>query len=312
MSALKLLLVSALLLFSTLDPAYSATVVGPNCKLGWQFPQDQNLTIDGFRLYVDGKATGTALNTVRTMLCGTLAPGERRLELTAFKGSYESGKSALLLVVYVPPTSDTGQLSALSDIVSGTVDLSAEGTVDWVHWGLTGATSVTRKSGASTQIGALTMFGGSPTRFDDGLAAPVRYTWSGGTPSATATTSARLILTGTGKGFQLTAPADTDERTLTVYVNLYLTRGRIDASLSDASAPAIVKTEENLTGGFNRRLSIRYRAGSPGQTLTVRWTQEITGGSGGNVSIGAATLRLTVPVAPVAIEKPTGLFIVNS
>ena len=83
-------------------------------------------------------------------------------------------------------------------------------------------------------------------------------------------------------------PADTSARTLVVYLGGWQARGRIEVSLSDGSAPAFVQTVENLSTAFDRRLALSYRAGSAGQTLTVRYLQET---SSGNITMQAATLQ---------------------
>ena len=73
-----------------------------------------------------------------------------------------------------------------------------------------------------------------------------------------------------------------------VYLGGWQARGRLEVSLSDGSAPAFVQTVENLSTAFDRRLALSYRAGSAGQTLTVRYLQET---SSGNITMQAATLQ---------------------
>lgn len=165
-------------------------------------------------------------------------------------------------------------------------DISAEGTTDWVHWGLDSASSVNRKAGAALQIGALTGIGGTPARHNNS-AMRTGYTWTGGTPTASATTHAVLYTIGLDKGFELQVPADTTLRTLVVYLGGWKSSGRVTASLSDGSAPDSVQTVEDLTNTYDRRLAFTYRAGSAGQTLLVRYIQ--VDGTG-NVSLQAATL----------------------
>ncbi|MEK6334024.1 MAG: hypothetical protein AABM67_03685 [Acidobacteriota bacterium] len=43
-------------------------------------------------------------------------------------------------------------------------------------------------------------------------------------------------------GFQIAVPADTNLHTLKVYVGLWYAQGKLEASLSDASAPIYVDT----------------------------------------------------------------------
>lgn len=187
----------------------------------------------------------------------------------------------------------TGALGTAVTTPTGTADLSSEGSVDWVHWGKDSAGSVNRKAGALTQIGALTGVGGTPARYD-GSADRTGYTWSGGTPTASATTHAGLYIGGKGKGFELTAPADTIERTLVLYLGGFRSSATLSATLSDSSAPEVVHEVKDLANPFDRRVAITYRAGSAGQTLRVRSIQS-AGNSESNVSFQAATLTGVAP-----------------
>ncbi|WP_296805417.1 hypothetical protein [Thiocapsa sp.] len=180
----------------------------------------------------------------------------------------------------------TAQLTPALTAPRGTANLTAEGGTDWIHWGIDKPTSISRKASAATRIGALTSIGGSPLRFT--TTSRLAYSWNNGTPKASVTTRAGLYLSGLNKGYELRVPADTNARTLTLYLGGFKTRGRIEVRLSDNSAPAYTTTVENLKAAFDRRLVLNYRAAKAGQTLSVRYTQAI---SGGNVSIQAATLR---------------------
>ncbi|SDW82337.1 fibronectin type III domain-containing protein [Thiocapsa roseopersicina] len=191
----------------------------------------------------------------------------------------------------------TAQLTPALTTPSGTANLTAEGATDWVHWGIDKPASISRKASAATPIGALTTIGGTSSRFAN--TARLAYSWTNGTPKASATTRAGLYISGLNKGYELRVPADTSARTLTLYLGGFKTRGRIEVRLSDNSAPAYTKTVENLNAAFDRRLALNYRAASAGQTLIVRYTQAI---SGGNVSIQAATLRNSATTATASIK----------
>ena len=54
-----------------------------------------------------------------------------------------------------------------------------------------------------------------------------------------------IYILGVGNGFKITAPADTTQRTLTVYVSAYNARGQMVAHLSDASSPDYVNSTLN-------------------------------------------------------------------
>ncbi len=203
-------------------------------------------------------------------------------------GGLTASRTFALTVV---AASSGGQLTSTltTPAVGSTVNLTDEGVTDWVHWGLTGATSVNRKGGVAAQIGALTAVNGGVFAQGTGFSA-VRYTyaWSDGSPSSSASTKNFVKVSGVGKGFEVTAPADGNDRTLVVYLNGWSSQGRVEVSLSDGSAPAFSTTAGDLGAGYERRLAVSYRAASAGQTLTVRWLQEA---GTGEVSIGAATLQ---------------------
>ncbi len=117
------------------------------------------------------------------------------------------------------------------------------------------------------------------------------YTWSDGSPTTTANTKTCVYLVGVNNGFQITVPADTTQRTLKLYAGLWSASGRLEATLSDGSAPMFVDTTlSNSSDTSNRVYSLKYRARSAGQTLTVKWTLNTAYSSWANVTIQAATL----------------------
>jgi hypothetical protein len=171
-----------------------------------------------------------------------------------------------------------------------TVNLTTEGTLDWTHWGLTSPSSFNRKSGVTAQISNYTRIGtGSVNRVK---ANPVAFSWTDGTPTASATnTPTGLYIIGVNNGFQITAPADTTDKTLKVYIGLWSARGRMEVTLSDSSAAAFVDTSiDNPSATSVGVYTINYRAGSAGQQLRVRWTMMTSYNSFGNVTLQAATL----------------------
>ncbi|MBX3339700.1 MAG: VCBS repeat-containing protein [Nitrospira sp.] len=180
---------------------------------------------------------------------------------------------------------------------ASTVNLSTEGMVDWTHWGLSTATSFNHKSGITSQISNFSAVGGGVAgQYSDNL---VGYTWTGGTPTASAINSTTgLYIVGVNKGFQFTVPADTTQRTVKVYVSAWGAQGKMEAFLSDASAAGYSDTSLSDPGlsssGAARVYTFTYRAASANQTLTLRWTNLVQNDpAGGNVTLQAATLVVT-------------------
>src|SRR5690606_11131825 len=145
------------------------------------------------------------------------------------------------LTVTVNPAGLPGSLSGSNAPPPTNINLSSGGTADWAHWGLSGPSSFNHKSGVTQQISNFTKIGtGQTQQYGNN---PNFYSWTGGTPTSTATnTSTGIYVIGLNNGFQVTVPADTTARTLKMYVGLWAAGGRFEASLSDGSAPTYVDT----------------------------------------------------------------------
>ena len=284
-----------------------------------------NDTVTGLTFFIDGQYTSYATTD------GTpLAPGESRVltanggknngHWTAVAGAHllhvqvddidrvsdESNKEnnnvdrSLLVDVNTP-----GLLLGAGAPAPGQVDLTAEGTSDWIQWGLGAGgfdkTGVNRKAGQH-QIGDLTNVGTGYTDATPGFGMSVR--WSDGSPIAAENdTHASLWLNGVGHGYQFSAPADTAERVLKVYVGaINGAEGTLTAHLSDGSAPDYVSNTFNgnrsfawspVPAGFTTVYTLRYHAGSPNQKLIVTWTLSNEPNQfAGQARLQAATLAL--------------------
>ncbi len=186
-----------------------------------------------------------------------------------------------------------GTLSVNATFPAASVDLTAEGASDWAHWGLSSSNSFDHKAGVSPQISNFTRIGTNDTqRLQDNISA---FTWSDGDPTASANgTSTGVFTYGLTNGFRLSAPADTNARTLKVYVGLYGGEGKFQAYLTDHSAPAY--TDTSLSGltvydSAYTNYTLDYTAASSGQMLIVEFTAgKLFDADYGNVSLEAATL----------------------
>ena len=204
----------------------------------------------------------------------------------------------------------TGSLTGTpTDIKSSTSDnLTTLGTSDWAHWGLSSASSFNHKLSGNSQIGNASVVGsGSFAQFTDSIQ---EMSWTDGTPTTSASSSPNGIwIGGVGDGFSFTAPADTNQRVLTVYVGGYQSDGTLTASLSDGSASTY--TDSSMSGSgtgtdgshFYGVYTLTYKAASAGQTITVKWTENANQGSG-NVTLQAATLTGGSPIASTPTFSP--------
>ena len=164
------------------------------------------------------------------------------------------------------------------------LNLTTEGTADWVHWG---DASLNWKAGVTAQLSTYTKVGtGTVTAYNND---PRTLNWTDGNPTASSSNNRDgLYIDGIGQGFSFTAPADGTLRTLVVHVGGYSSDGTLTALLSDGSAPSFSDTTATAGGQYDRNYTLIYSAGSVGQTLTVTW--KMTSG-GGNVTLSAAGLQ---------------------
>ena len=233
-----------------------------------------------------------------TSTAGTV-PGTYPLVVTAGSGGL-SHTVNITLTVTAPLT---GTLSGSLGAPANPVQLTAEGSTDWAHWGLNASTDFDHKAGVTPQISNYTMLAaGSPARYANNA---VGFTWTDGTPNAAAANSTTGIYISGQNGFQLTLPADTATRTLKLYVGIWRTQGRLVAHLSDGSAVDYVDTSLSNSAGVTTLgvYALNYSAGSPGQTLTVTFSNTSTSG---NATLQAATLSGGIATSDFTVGATPG------
>jgi hypothetical protein len=196
------------------------------------------------------------------------------------------------------------------------INLTTQGSTDWAVWGYNGSTSLTpvdRKTTGGLKISALTAFGSGPNAYFNN--SRISLSWVDGMPSASSVNdrngiSDRNYVTRQNSGYSFTVPAGTTPQTVYVHVGLYQTSaGKLTATLSDGSAPAYVDTSlgdtVDTSHGKEAYYAITYKAGSPGQTLKVTWTNTTSSGNvtlqgvalGDQPASGSITGALTIPAA---------------
>jgi hypothetical protein len=182
----------------------------------------------------------------------------------------------------------TGSLLGSAALPPSRVNLTTEGTADWAHWGLGSAAGFDYKANVASQIPTFTQINGG-TLGQNSL--PTIFSWNDGTPdTASSGTSTAVSVSGNGRGFALTLPADPTARTVHLYVAVSSGQANLTATLSDGSAPAY--SDSSMASFFGNRIqeyTLTYNAASPGQSLRVAFTQVNNYGAG-TVSLAAATL----------------------
>ena len=114
---------------------------------------------------------------------------------------------------------------------------------------------------------------------------PTAFQWSDGTAPASAAGAVSGLqhdgqpgtLGANGDGFSFTVPADTTQRTLTIYTSAHWATGTLTATLSDGSAQPytqdVTGTSIPDAGNAPGVFTISYAAASAGQHLTVSWVE---------------------------------------
>ena len=173
--------------------------------------------------------------------------------------------------------SSGGTLTASLGQVTGTVDLSAEGTGDWKLFSPLDP-SVGRESGDSkanviSQISNYTILGNHTSSLLSSCG-PESFSFENGTPDSSASNVNPCVYEdGLGNGFQFTVAADTAPRTLRVYLVADYGVVKLQAYLSDGSAVPIADTSLNNQNAATATVyTINYSAASANQILTVLFT----------------------------------------
>lgn len=243
-------------------PYTFVSVVGMNHELDTVTPQTLGAQAYFFQDWSDG---GTKAHTIT-------APGVT----TSYTASFIASGTPII----------TPSITGTVTTASTAVNLTTTGTSDWAHW-----YGYDHKAAGGSQISRYTVVGvGTVSNYANDLRT---MSWSDGTPTISGSNKNGIYISGTGKGFSFTAPADTTTRTLNVYAGGWKSGGKLTAHLSDGSAPDYINTvPQSATGQYNGNWTITYTAASSGQHITVSWVQN----SGtGNVTLNGATLSHPLP-----------------
>ena len=246
--------------------------------------------VAGYLVYRNGAQVGNVTSTLTFSDTGLSANTTYTYKIAAYDGAgnVSAQSAAASAATYALGTGTGGSLSGFVTAPAAAVDLTAEGTLDWAHWGLVSAGSFNHKAAVTPQISTFSNIGGSVSQYSNN---PTGFSWSDGTPAGSAvTTTTGVFVSGVSRGFRITAAADTTARTLRVYIGAWHVQGHMVAQLSDGSAPDFVDTfAASSRGPVTLGLYVlTYRAGSSGQSVIVTFTQDSL--APGNVTLQAATL----------------------
>jgi hypothetical protein len=204
----------------------------------------------------------------------------------------------------------TGSLTIVSAANPSTVNLTTEGTFDWLF---PNGTTTTPSSG-NTNISMKRISGtgyllANGFAWSGGSGTDTVYTQNFSTPAVTATATDDLIARGASSavagqgvysvqsaaisyGFRLSIPIGQVSRTLRIYSSVFSGTATCTASLSDGSASTVTATiSAAASSNYEGYFTIVANAGRDGQFLTVSVLLTTNLGSTPNVKFMAATLQ---------------------
>ena len=255
---------------SITSPANGASFSGPTNITISAAASDSDSTISKVEFFQGSTKLGEKTTSPYDFTWTNASPASYGYSLTA-KATDNAGATTTSSAVNII-VSGAGSLfdSTVLPTTGTSANLTAEGSADWAHWGTNTAASFDRKSGAS-QISNYTLIGTQAVqRLTDST---VSYSWTDGTPTASAANNTTGIFTSAANnGFQITVPADTTPKTLKIYLGSWYAQVKVEATLSDGSALALVDTSFGQAGFSDAIFTINFKAASAGQTLTVKCT----------------------------------------
>jgi hypothetical protein len=206
---------------------------------------------------------------------------------------------------YVIDTTATGTLAATVEKSTYDIDLTQEGTRDWIAFGYleldSNNNSFISKTGVTNVLANYTKIGDGVFNAQRSTGSPVKFSWSDGPVpdnDVVPETNTRIILTemqglGEGDGIRLRIPADDVEKTLKLYLGAYSMEGIVTVSMEDGSVPVYTTTLSSvpeIQEVWVVTVDFATQSGSTSNLIVdyVRGTD--VGVPNGHINIAAATL----------------------
>jgi hypothetical protein len=290
----------------------TATLTGPTDNSVFAAPasvslaaiaSDSDGTIAKVEFFQGNTKLGESTNGPYTLIWSNAPAGDHLLRAIA---TDNSGLTYTSKPVEIFINTNGGSLTGTKSPVTAGVDLTADGNLDWAHWGLAERNSFDHKFGGVQQIPNFTTLGTNALQQLTDY--PTSFSWSDGVPTPSSSgTQTGVFITGLANGFEFSIPASTTTRTLKLYVGLYGGQGNFQAFLNDFSAPAFTDSSlKSFYGNAYGLYTLNFAAASPNQVLKIRFV------SGalyemvyGNATVEAASLSAVVPPQPVLLGDPS-------
>jgi hypothetical protein len=191
-----------------------------------------------------------------------------------------------------PPAVQAYLTCSYAEQTSNVYDLTKEGTLDWIQWGLNAPSDVNHKLEVQQQISNFTLIGDGTVQRDDHY--PNAYTWSDGLPvrAAPSQQQSGIYVRGIGNGFTFTVAASVTPRMLKVYVGSAHAEGNLWAGINGRTyTDTSLDTRNDPNIADNGIYTITFSSSQPGQVLTVKYTVKASDASQGYVMLEGATLQ---------------------
>jgi hypothetical protein len=174
---------------------------------------------------------------------------------------------------------------------AASTDLTAQGTVDWRHWGYNSASASNRKRSVA---GTITMALTQSTVVGRYIDRPVLFSWADGDPTAAVNQTPDGIVVGdmVGRGFEMRVVGNPARaRTVRVYVGVWGARARMAITLAGQSGT--IYADSSLTAthpGADRVYTVEFQPAVQSQALVLRWTVDSINQQFGNVTLQAVSV----------------------
>ena len=239
---------------------------------------DLDGTVTNVSFFADGDFIGRTTNGPFSMTWSGSTPGRHNLTAVATDNAGESSVSKPV-EIYVFEGSSTlqGTLTTYPALQGELpIDLTTEGTMDWVSWGQLLLTDVDRKAGVTPCIGDYNAGPDDPTELLTTNKSYFAWSWSDGTPNGYNPASTEGIqFIGTTNGFELQLLTSPQGRRARVYLGAYGSRATVHAWFTNHSGSA-VRIPYPLTSIYHTSdgvVDLRYATMEPGQ-LTVSFSAD--------------------------------------
>ena len=232
------------------------------------------------------------------------APADLTFRLTVTDGDGASDSDDVTVTVDNAANVDV----SIDDSQPDLVNLTSEGTIDWMHWARDDVNNINEKNGAGelTTFQVIEVTAPTPNflRLDQ---RPTEFSWTDGidetftlTTELTGTTTGLFFPTPNldeqGEGYQLTIPADETEKTLRVYLGLFGARAKFRAFLGASGTPD-AETEVFLQNDLDlekfKVVTVEFGAAVAGETLTIEFTLDQDTGTPNNANVSLQAVTLT-------------------